>query len=93
MLLNWIPFQRKEAMYPRAPSLDASHQFTLSQVAPWKGCESRERWNVLFLFSKMSQNSIDNVLVLDAPVRRIDDDSQRPATLAAGLNVNIESSP
>ena len=31
----WIRFLRKEAMYPRAPSLDATHQFTLSQVALW----------------------------------------------------------
>ena len=31
----WIRFLRKEAMYPRAPSLDAVHQFTLSQVALW----------------------------------------------------------
>ena len=31
----WIRFLRKEAMYPRAPSLDATHQFTLSQATLW----------------------------------------------------------
>ncbi|MBT7721185.1 MAG: hypothetical protein HN744_17440 [Halieaceae bacterium] len=31
--LNWNPSQGNEAMYPRAASLDAAHQFTLSQGA------------------------------------------------------------
>ena len=51
MLFTWNPSQRKEAiypmapsldaahqftLYPRAPSLDAAHQFTFSQVVPWE---------------------------------------------------------
>ena len=35
-LCSWIPSQRKEVIDPRAPSLDAAHQFTLSQVALWE---------------------------------------------------------
>jgi hypothetical protein len=38
----------------------------------------------------MSQNSIDDVLVLDTPVRRIGDDSDRSTTAAADFDVDIE---
>jgi hypothetical protein len=45
---------------------------------------------VLFLSLKTSQNSIDDVLVLDATVRRLDDDSDRSAAARADLDVYIE---
>ena len=44
----------------------------------------------LFLIAKMSQDSIDDVLVLNAAVRRIDDDSDRPTAAAANLDVDAE---
>jgi hypothetical protein len=56
----------KEAMYPTAPSLDAAHQFTLSQVVPWSAVRGawKKVWQgggVLFLSLKMSQNSIEGL--------------------------------
>ena len=41
---------------------------------------------VLFLLAKMSQDPVDDVLILNAS-----DDFQRPATPATGLYVNIEN--
>ena len=41
---------------------------------------------VLFLLAKMSQDSVEDVLVLNAS-----DDFQRPATPATGLHVNNEN--
>ena len=40
----------------------------------------------LFLLAKMSQDSVDDVLIFNAS-----DDFQRPATPATGLYVNIEN--
>ncbi len=40
----------------------------------------------LFLIAQMSQASIDGVLVLYAPVRRIGDDSDRSAAAAADFD-------
>jgi hypothetical protein len=45
---------------------------------------------VLFLALKMSQNSIDDVLVFDATVRRIDDNPNRAAAAAANLDLDTE---
>ena len=42
----------------------------------------------LFLLAKMSQDSVDDVLILNATVRRSDDDFQRPATATADLNID-----
>ena len=47
----------------------------------------------LFLIAQMSQNSIDDVLVLDAAVRRIDDDSGRATAVTANLNVDADGRP
>ena len=41
---------------------------------------------VVFLLAKMSQDPVDDVLILNAS-----DDFQRPATPATGLYVNIEN--
>ena len=46
----------------------------------------RQGGGVMLLSLKMSQNSIDDVLVLNAS-----DDFQRPTTPATGLYVNIEN--
>ena len=45
---------------------------------------------VLFLPLKMSQSSIDDVLVLNAAVRRIDDDLYRSTATTANLDIDIE---
>jgi hypothetical protein len=42
----------------------------------------------LFLLAKMSQDSVDDVLIFNATVRRSDDDFQRPATATADLNID-----
>ena len=42
----------------------------------------------LFLIAQMSKNSIDYVLVLDTPVRRIGDDSDRSTAATADLDVD-----
>ena len=69
-------------------------------------CEKRQRgrWRpgwwclvgqgggALFLIAQMSQDSIDDVLVLDATVRRLDDDFYRPAAAAADFDVYVEDS-
>ena len=46
----------------------------------------------LFLLAKMSQDPVDDVLLLNATVRRIDDHPDRPTAAAANLNVDIENS-
>ena len=46
----------------------------------------------LFLIAQMSLNSIDDVLVLDTPVRRIGNDPDGTTAAAANLNVDIENS-
>ena len=48
--------------------------------------------DIPFLITKMCQNSIDDVLILDAPVRRPDDDPNGTTTTAANLNVDAEYS-
>ena len=45
---------------------------------------------VLFLALKMSQDPVDGVLLLNATVRRSDDDFDRPTAATANLNVDIE---
>ena len=44
----------------------------------------------MFLITKMSQDAVYGVLVLNPPVRRIGDDSDRSATVAADLNLDTE---
>ena len=46
----------------------------------------------LFSIAQMSQKSIDDILVLDAPVRRIGNDPDGTTAAAANLNVDIENS-
>jgi hypothetical protein len=41
----------------------------------------------------MSQNLVYDVLVLDAPVRRIDDDSDRSTAAAADFDVDADGRP
>jgi len=45
---------------------------------------------VLFLALKMSQDPVDDVLVLDAAVRRLDDGSDVSTAAGADLDVDIE---
>ena len=47
----------------------------------------------LFLIAQMSQNLVYDVLVLDAPVRRIDDDSDRSTAAAADFDVDADGRP
>ena len=42
---------------------------------------------------QLSWNSIDDVLVLDVPVRRIDDDSDRSTAAAADFDVYADGRP
>ena len=44
-----------------------------------------------FLLAKMSRDTIDNVLILDAKVPRVDGDFRRPVTPATGLYVDIKT--
>ena len=55
-------------------------------------CQVGQGGGALFLLAKMGQNSIDDVLVLNATVRRLDDDSDRSTTATADFNVDIEYS-
>jgi hypothetical protein len=52
-------------------------------------CQGR---GVPFLIAKMRQNSIDDVLVLDAPVRRPDNDPHGTTATTANLDIDIENS-
>ena len=53
-------------------------------------CQVGQVGGALFLIAQMSKNSIDDVLVLDTPVRRIGDDSDRSTAATADLDVDIE---
>ncbi|WP_279252467.1 hypothetical protein [Candidatus Seongchinamella marina] len=55
----------------------------------WRYQEGRGR-GFLFLALKMSQNSIDDVLVFDATARRSDDNSDRTTAAATNLDVDTE---
>ena len=44
----------------------------------------------LFLLAKMGQDPVDDVLVFDATVRRIDDNSHRTVAAAANLDLDTE---
>jgi len=44
----------------------------------------------LFLVAQMSQNSIDDVLVLNTAVRRFDDDLYRSTATTANFDIDIE---
>ena len=80
--------------------------FLLIWVWEFASCEKRQRgrwrpgWghqegpgrDILFLLAKMSQNSIDDVLVFDATVRRSDDNLDRTNAAATNSNIDIEYS-
>ena len=46
----------------------------------------------MFLLSKMSQDPVDDVLILNATVRRIDDDFDGPTAATTNFNIDIEYS-
>ena len=48
---------------------------------------------VLFLALKMSQNSIDDVLVFDATARRSDDDFDGPTAAITNCNIDADGRP
>jgi len=52
--------------------------------------QQREGGDVLFLLAKMCQDSVDNVLIFNTPVRRIGNDPDRTTAAAANLNVYVE---
>ena len=73
-------------------------------VWEFASCEKRQRgrwrpgWghqegpgrDILFLLAKMSQDLVDDVLLLNATVRRIDDDFDSPPAATANLDVDFE---
>ena len=52
---------------------------------PGRRCEQREGWNVVFLLAKMSQDPVDDVLILNAS-----DDFDGSTAATANLDVDIE---
>jgi putative transposase len=54
------PSRRKEAMYPGAPSLDAAHQFAMSQVALWSVAPAMAEW-VFPLLPRSGESIFDRV--------------------------------
>ena len=53
-------------------------------------CQVWQSGGVLPLALKMSQNPLDDVLILNATVRRPDDDPDRTTAASANANVDIE---
>ena len=82
-------FPAQSGNVPRAPSLDAARQFTLSQVVLWSVVRCMAGQGVLFLSLKMRQNSIESlprfigydILFLDTG-----DDPDRTAAAATDLD-------
>lgn len=103
--LHWLPcwwsavvlesFPAQSGNVPRAPSLDAARQFTLSQVVLWSVVRCMAGQGVLFLSLKMRQNSIESlprfigydILFLDTG-----DDPDSAAAAATDLDVYTEDS-
>ena len=57
---------------------------------PGRWCQVRQDGGTLFLMAQVSEDSVDNVLVLDAAVRRPDDDPDSTPATAADLDIDVE---